>query len=257
VKRNIICVHAGEKYSNDYVEKLYRSCARNSTEDFIFTILHDGKSYNFNDKNVRHIRLESMNFLNYQNLWWYKLQAFRHDVAVAEQNLLLDLDMVIVNKIDKFWNYRNDKFVIDLDVVIVNNIDKLWDFSPGNFCIIQDFNRHWFPNYTRSNSSVVKFTPEIAENIFNAFMLNPYQYIKKFRGDQDYFDEYVVDKVWWPTKWAMSWKWEVFNGGMTESNSNKYYKTTTVIDEETSILVFHGKPDPHDVKEDIINLHWV
>jgi len=233
VKRNIICVHAGEKYSNDYVEKLYRSCVRNSNEDFIFTILHDGKSYNFNDKNIRYILLESMNFLNYQNLWWYKLQAFRHDVAVAEQNLLLDLDMVIVNNIDKFWNYRSDKFVI-----------------------IQDFNRHWFPNYTRSNSSVVKFTPKIAENIFNAFMLNPYQYIKKFRGDQDYFDEYVTDKVWWPTKWAMSWKWEVYNGGMIESNSQKYYNTRTIIDEETSILVFHGKPDPHDVKDEIINLHW-
>lgn len=234
VSRNIICVHVGEKYTNDYVEKLYRSCMRNSTKDFTFTVLHDGKNYNLKENNVKYISVEPMKFLSNHNLWWYKMQAFRSDVAVADQNLLLDLDIVVVNNIDKFWEYNNDKFVI-----------------------IQDFNRHWFPNYSRSNSSVVKFNPNRAEIIYNAYAQNPIEYAKKFRGDQDWFDEHVKDKVWWPKKWAMSWKWEVYNGGIIESNSERYYDVVTNIDNDTSLLVFHGKPDPHNVDNPIINENWI
>jgi hypothetical protein len=234
VTRNIICVHVGNKYTNDYVEKLYRSCIRNSKLDFTFTVLHDNKTYNLNESNIRYIPVEIMNFLGPHNMWWYKMQAFRNDVSVAEQNLLIDLDVVIVNNIDKFWDYKQNEFVI-----------------------IQDFNRHWFPNYSRSNSSIVKFTPEIANNIFNEYFINPMQHTRKFRGDQDYFDEHVKDKVWWPKKWAMSWKWEVYNGGMIESNSNRYHSTNTFLDNETSVLVFHGKPDPHDVGDEIIKFNWV
>lgn len=208
---------------------------RNSTLDFTFTILHDhDKTYNLTGNNIKMIPVELMGFLNVNNLWWYKLQAFKENVAVYEQNLLLDLDIVILTNIDKFWNYNNDKFVI-----------------------IQDFNRHWFPNYQRSNSSIVKFTPEIAKEIYNSFVMNPLEYVRKFRGDQDYFDHFVKDKVFWPKKWAMSWKWEVYNGGMIASNSNTYYDTKTLVDEHTAMLVFHGKPDPHEISEDIVKLNWL
>lgn len=206
---------------------------RNSTKEFTFTVLHDNKNYQLNEHNIRYVAVEPMNFLGHHNQWWYKMQAFRNDVATAEQNLLLDLDIVIVNNIDKFWEYRSDKFVI-----------------------IQDFNRHWFPKYDRSNSSIVKFTPSIAEDIFNSYTVNAIQNTRKFRGDQDYFDDYIKDKVWWPKKWAMSWKWEIYNGGMIETNSNRYYKNFTSIEEDTSILVFHGKPDPHDVDICIIKDNW-
>lgn len=234
VTRNIICVHVGQKYSNEYVEKLYRACMRNSTIDFTFTILHDNKNYNINGQNLRYVKVEPMNFLGSHNLWWYKMQAFRSDVAIADQNLLLDLDLVIVNSLEKFWNYH-----------------------PLDFVIIQDFNRQWFSKYNRSNSSVVKFTPQLAKTIYDNYMQNPLNYSRKFRGDQDYFDEYVENKVRWPKKWAMSWKWEVYNGGMTESNSNKYFELTTNLDLETSILVFHGKPDPHDINDPLINNNWI
>lgn len=233
MSRNIICVHVGEKYTNDYVEKLYNSCVRNSTKEFTFTVLHDNKQYQLNEPNIRYVPVEPMNFLSHHNQWWFKMQAFRNDVAIAEQNLLLDLDMIVINNIDKFWEYKQDKFVI-----------------------IQDFNRHWFPNYSRSNSSIVKFSPDMANTISNEYFINSIQHTRKFRGDQDWFDEYVKDKAWWPKKWAMSWKWEVYNGGMVSSNSNKYYNTVTNVDKETSILVFHGKPDPHEVGEEIVKLHW-
>lgn len=233
MKRNIICVHVGNKYSNDYVEKLYRSCVRNSTEDFIFTVLHDGKNYDL-DGNINFVTVENMPFLSINNLWWYKLQSFRTDVAIAEQNLLLDLDLVIVNNIDKFWNIGIDKLVV-----------------------LQDFNRHWYPSYNKCNSSVVKFTPDIARTLYDAFFNDPLQHIRKYRGDQDWLDDNYKDKIFWTKSWAMSWKWEVFNGGMIECNSNKYHDTRTMLKEDTSILVFHGKPDPHEVGEDVVKLNWI
>lgn len=230
---NIICVHAGTKYSEDYVIKLFNSCKRHNSNPFTFTILHDGKNYNFNHPQMRFYSLEPMSFLHSGNLWWYKMQAFRKTVARYKINLFLDLDIVICNNMDKFWDYNNE-----------------------NFVVLQDFNRHWFPSYPKCNSSIFKFSSEMAESIYDSFIQNPLDHIRRFRGDQDWMDEYIKDKIFWPKHWAMSWKWEVFKGGMVECNSNKYVSTLTKIHNDCSILVFHGKPDPHEVSDTLINDNW-
>lgn len=230
---NIICVHVGNKYSSDYVEKLYRACVRNCSKEFLFTVLHDGKSYSFGNNNVKLVTVENMNYLRSDNLWWYKMQAFRPDVAIGKYNML-----------------------IDLDVVIVNNIDKLWDYAPENFCIIQDFNRHWVPNYVRSNSSVVKFNQDMASYVYNSFLHNYQHSVTRFRGDQDWMDEYINQKKWWPSEWIKSWKWEVYNGGLKKAHSDDYYDNKTALSKDCSILVFHGKPDPHEVDDTIVIKNW-
>lgn len=225
----------GEKYSTDYVTKLYNSCVRHCSKPFVFTILHDeNKSYNFNVPNIRLIKVEPMAYLHRNNLWWYKMQAFREDVAKNYVNLFFDLDVVLVNNIDKFWEYENNKFTV-----------------------LQDFNRHWFPSYKRCNSSVFKFTDQMAVRIYNKFFTDSVNYIRKYRGDQDWMDEHILERAFWPKKWAMSWKWEVYKGGLLECNSTKYASTTTEIDKDCSVLVFHGKPDPHEIPEDIIRYNWI
>ena len=230
----IICVHVGNAYSESYVEKLYNSCCRNTSIPFLFTVLTENSDYNIKQENFRTIKVIPYNFVNARTLWWYKMQAFRPDVAIEGQNLLLDIDQVIVNSLDKFFNYAKDDFVI-----------------------IQDFNRQWNKNYNRSNSSVVKFTKSIATSIYDKWLMHPADYVRKYRGDQDWFDDEVADKTKWPYEWIKSWKWEVYKGGQIKNNSTQYSKDVTVIEDDCSILSFHGKPKPHDVDENIIKTNWI
>lgn len=227
----IICVHVGSKYSNDYVCKLFNACARHMRSPFVFTVLHDqDKSYDIADTRFRTQLIDVLPNLTKFNQWWNKMLAFNPSFS-CDTNLLLDLDLVIVGSLDKFF-----------------------EFNQNNFMIIQDFNRHWSQNYPRSNSSVVRFTKQQAEKIWQKWQSDNFYYIQKYRGDQDWFDEELTDKTWWPAAWVKSWKWEVYNGGM--KNKNAYYSDRTVLSDDCSILVFHGVPNPHEVDHDIIKQNW-
>lgn len=230
--KQIICVHVGSKYSDEYVYKLWNACKRNISGDFLFTVLHDTKTYDILDQNFRTIQVSSMP-CGSNNMWWYKMQAFKPEVVIDGQNLLLDLD-----------------------IVIVDNLDKLFSFSESKFVIIQDFNRHWNQNYSRSNSSAVKFTKELAIEIWNKWNQSATEFIRKYRGDQDWFDDELENKVWWPTEWIQSWKWEVYQGGLSKINTKQYRALSTHIPNNCKILVFHGNPNPHEVTDPIVKRFW-
>jgi hypothetical protein len=223
----------GDKYDNIYVEKLHRAVRRNMREPCLFTVLQDGKQYDIQDPLFRSIPIEHMPGTHPNNLWWYKMQAFRSDVAIDGQNMVLDIDLVIVNSIDKMWDYLSEDFVI-----------------------IQDFNRHWYPNYHRSNSSVFKFTGRKAAIIWQEWNRSPADFMRKYRGDQDWFDGEMAVMKRWPDSWVMSWKWEVFKGGMISAHSNRYSSDRTILHKDCAILAFHGKPDPHEVDDPVIIHHW-
>lgn len=231
--KQIICVHVGEKYSNRYVEKLYRAVRRQMSDSCLFTVLNEDKTYDISDPNFRTVRVNRLP-IGLDRMWWYKMQSFRPDVAIQGENLLLDIDIVICNSIDKFWNY-----------------------CPDNFVIIQDFNRRWYPNYKKHNSSVVKFDKMHADRIWNLWVSSPEEFLRKYRGDQDWFDGELSDMRRWPASWIMSWKWEVLNGGLVESGKDRYHSNETRLDMDCSILAFHGKPDPEDVKHEVVLRHWI
>jgi hypothetical protein len=230
---NIICVHVGDRYSKDYVEKLYRGIQRHSSQPFQFTVLNDGATYDLGFGNVRVIPVDHYSYITADRAWWYKMQAFREDVVQPGSNLLIDIDTVIVGDCDKFWQFQPDCFVI-----------------------IQDFNRQFNPGYGRSNSSVVKFTDDMAKKIDLRWREDPLQWVRKYRGDQDWFDGEVNDKIWWPNSWVRSWKWEVYRGGKLHAHKLTYKSEHTVLDPQCSILAFHGKPDPHEVDHEIVKQQW-
>jgi hypothetical protein len=84
--------------------------------------------------------------------------------------------------------------------------------------------------------------------------------IRKYRGDQDFVTHAIKDRQYtlWPKEWAMSFKWEVFRGGLIKSGTglandgswpaepNMYHEPDQPwrLDPNTSIVVFHGRPEP-------------
>lgn len=158
----------------------------------------------------------------------------------------------------------NKVLYFDLDLVIINNIDKFFHHTSNKFCICQDFNRQFMPNYHVSNSSVMKFKANDYYHLWDDWIKDPAQYINKHRGDQDYLTTYFQqnehNKEWWPREWAMSWKWEIDRGGKRNNGTdrNSYYEPDRdfVIPDQCSVVVCHGDPKPADLEAKLYK-EWI
>lgn len=227
--KEIALVCAGDKFDpNVHVKQIYENLHKHCT-DFRLTVFTDR---NINLPGVRTIALPDWNLLGPRQLWWYKIYMFAQHEWYGPV-LYMDLDTIIINGIDKFWDYEIDKF-----------------------CICQDFNRQFIRDYAVSNSSIMRFDPSKYHDIYEQFIQNPQKVIRQYRGDQDYITAYFKereDKVWWPREWAMSYKWEILHGGsrvggLDVKYPDDYYQPEEkyVVPDQCSIVVFHGKPDPYD-----------
>lgn len=223
---HIVCLKHGNKYGIEYVNKLYSMCKRNSTVPFNFSCITE--IADDLDLNITHIPLPSYNITG----WWFKPWVFSKEFPIKGTILFLDLDLVIIN-----------------------NIDHLWSYNPDQFCIIRDFNRCRIPNWNKFNSSVFRFNSDNYHFIWDN-LVSDLSRIKKFHGDQDWiYDQLKHGFSFWPEKWIQSYKWEIRN---KSELSNKRFKeiSNPKVNPETSILVFHGEPNPHDVKDPIIVDNW-
>lgn len=223
---HIVCLKHGNKYGVEYVNKLYSMCKRNSSVPFTFSCITEDA--NNLDPAINHIPLPSYDIAG----WWFKPWVFSKDFPVKGTILFLDLDLVIIN-----------------------NIDYLWNYNPDQFCIIRDFNRHRIPNWNKFNSSVFRFNSSDYHFIWDNLVSDLTQ-IKKFHGDQDWIHSQLKRGFsFWPEEWIQSYKWEVRK---REELINKRFRTIAnpLVNSETSILVFHGEPNPHDVKDPIIVDNW-
>ncbi len=117
-KNYVVCLKWGDKYSADYVNKLYNMVDRNITIDYEFVCFTD--DLRGIDSNIKTITLQQIGVSG----WWYKPMFFNPELVLQGTVLF-----------------------IDLDVIIFRNIDKLFTYQPGRFCVIRDFNRKNNPSY--------------------------------------------------------------------------------------------------------------
>ena len=229
---NLICVHYGNAYSADYVLNLWKSANQYSTKDFNFFVFTDNIKQHPQHLGWNFIKLPDYSSVKRFMPWWYKLEIFNDLNGIYGNNLYMDLD-----------------------VVVVNNIDDLWDWNAAEFRICHDFNRAFNKNINLSNSSVMAWKDSSLDWLYKKFISNIQGTVDKYRGDQDLIHAELKDnQVWWPTEWAMSWKWEIKGGGLSRPNGEYYSKDAYIIPENTKIIVCHGKPNPHDIDE--LSLLW-
>ncbi len=232
---NVACVWIPPKYNIFYVETLYNSVKRNSTQPFNFYCLTTHPQ-EITNPNIIPIALEvDPMFDSDTKKWWYKCNLF--------------------NK----HNWEGQVLYLDLDTVITGSLDKFFEWETNTFRICQDFNRHGMPEYTISNSSVIGFNANSYTDIYNEFQEEKTANIRRHKGDQDWLSRVFPEdtKKWWPKEWAMSYKWEVLNVGLKRMGTTEYKSDRTVLHDDTSILVFHGKPNPSDVLDDpLISENW-
>jgi hypothetical protein len=180
--------------------------------------------------------LQDWGFAGPKKSWWYKLQLFNTE------------------------HHRGPLLYFDLDVVIANNIDWAWQLNQQHFWSIKDFKYLWKPSFTGSNTSVMWWDTIKYQHVWQQVVDQDIDFfVRKYRGDQDYISDAIpiAQRRFFHTQWVKSWRWQCLDGGF--NFARRTYQapgTGTVIEYDTSILVFHGSPNPHEVTDPLIVSHW-
>lgn len=226
--RNLICVKHGSLYGPEYVINLYNGVKRFQNKNFQFHVFTDDVTGlpRKPDWVIHH--LPKWN-LPQMKAWWYKLEIF--------------------NPQQKLPQGRN--LYLDLDVIITGDLKEMWNYSAHDFVICQDFNRAFIRDYNHGNSSVMGWTNDDYAWLYDDFIKNMQVIIRKHRGDQDYINEKITQRSYFPKNWAMSYRWEIWRGGHKDGRTSQYHldDSVSVIPEDCKMIVFHGTPKPHEMTE--------
>lgn len=151
--------------------------------------------------------------------WWQKVNLFKEDIFPKDSRVLY----------------------LDLDIVITNSLDDIVK-SKGEIVMIENFG----PNkkHAAYNSSCMVWTPnDNTQRIHNAFSK---EITKELHGDQCWIWRVMTDE-----------KIRAFRKDLAESykynTRTRQWKRSS---KNTAVWVFHGKPDPHEVKDRFIVDNW-
>ena len=218
---NFACVCYGEKYSVEYVQKLYNMVQRNTTLEHNFFIFTDNIEMEIDG----HVNIRT--FPETLNGWWNKMQLFRPDTLEGD-TLYMDLDVVITGNIDCFFNYEPE----------------------ADFIGMNDFN----PDTKIFNSSVFKFKPEAMKSkLWQPFTDDRIKWLR-YSGDQNVISDLIIGHPGtksFPDSWTQSYKWY-------DRKGRRYHKGKWTFEHngESLVTVFHGEPNPHQSEQDWVKKAW-
>ena len=212
---NIICMKWGEKYDSSYVNKLFNMVSRNLNRDFRFICLTDDNSGFLSS--IESFDLPKLNLPDgIPERGWTKLVTFSENLFdIQGQCLFLDLDLIIVNRIDELFELE------------------------GDFFIIKDFIR----KDSTGNSSVYRFEMGKFFDVLEYFQQNFTEIQSKYRNEQEYLSDYMKNNHslnYWPIEWCQSFKKNCVQKGF------KQFFYPPLLPQEAKIIIFHGKPNPPD-----------
>ncbi len=224
---NFCCVCYGNKYEVEYVQKLYNMVKRNTTLPINFIVFTDHVKMHKMVEGDIDVRKFPENDLEG---WWNKLQLFHPKVDLPGTTLYSDLDVVITDNIDSFFTYE----------------------SHLNFCGMNDFN----PVTKIWNSSIMRFDQQdLHGQIWDKFMSNRPEYLRKFAGDQNLISDFIKGHPRtgsFPDSWTQSYKWYDRKGNRYARNDMTYEHNG-----ESLVTVFHGQPNPHESDMEWIKKAWI
>jgi len=211
---NIICMKWGDKFSAEYVNRLYAMVYRNMKNSFRFVCFTD------NSIGIRsEVEIQELPELELPpesaERGWRKLTVFKKDFGgLSGTALFLDLDVVIVGNLDVFITY------------------------PGEFLIAHDKKNL---SKREGNSSVFRFEIGKHAEILEYFEQNFMQVKNDVRHEQAYLSR-EIEKLgklkFWPDEWVPSFKYKCCPSWI------KSWFISPSIPNGARIILFHGLPNP-------------
>lgn len=213
-KVNVICMKWGTKYGPHYVNTLYSMVNRHLTRPFRFVCLTDDRRGL--DAGIESFPLIELDIPNGPERGWDKLTTFSSPL----------------------YDLVGQALFVDLDVVIVDNIDCFFDYE-AEFPIIKD----WVKKDVTGNSSVYRFTINAHADILDYFRKNHAAVRQQVRNEQEYLSWYVSTHgtlSYWPDQWCKSFKYHCNRRGL------KAWFRPPQRPQDAKIIIFHGNPNPPD-----------
>ncbi len=211
---NVICMKWGTKYGPEYVNTLYSMVKRHMKRPFRFVCLTDN-----NDglaEGIESFPIPKLDIPDGPERGWDKLVTFSSPL----------------------YDLQGQALFLDLDVVIVDDIDCFFDHE-AEFPIIND----WVKKDVTGNSSVYRFTVNQHADILDNFRQNHAAIRKQVRNEQEYLSQYVHDQgklSYWPESWCKSFKYNCIHKGL------KAWFKAPEKPQGAKIIIFHGNPNPPD-----------
>jgi len=218
---NVLCIKWGRKYGPDYVNKLHSMVSRHLSRPFRFVCLTDDADGIAPGIEVKPIPAVGFEEFDQRKPWtfghgWLKLTSFA----------------------DPLYDLSGRTLFLDLDIVIVDSLDPFFD-QPGEFIVI----REWDKADGTGNTSCYLYTIGAHTDALEHLKQRYPRSIAEVRNEQEYITGYLgrQGKVsYWPEGWCVTFKRHCMRRGLMG-----WFKPP-VIPPGARIIAFHGKPNPPD-----------
>jgi len=206
----------GTLYGAEYVNRLYAMVSKNLTYDFKMVCFTDDETGIIDE--VQCLPIPEINLpSNLPERMWKKLTTLKSDL----------------------YGLKGRALFLDLDIVIVDNIDCFFEVE-GEFRIIKDHS--WRTWRITGNSSVYRFDIGKHGYVFDEFIANFDAIKERHRNEQEFLTQAIYDKgklQYWDAKWCPSFKYDCVSRFPLA-----FWKKPT-IPEGSKIIIFHGEINPH------------
>ena len=218
----IVTIKWGNRYPSQLVNQLYFSSL-----EFGFGII-DFICYTDDSSGLHHqINIKPLPQINLPDslLWtfWRKISLYNPELGLAGPCLYLDLDVVIVGKLSAlFHNWKKEPRMIETFAGPKTKKKKIHD---------------------RANSSAVLFEGSTCGDVYQKLIEDPISASNRYPGDQGFTHECLEPRVsFFPNSTCVSFKKHCIP--KFPLNFIQRPKPPSA----SSIVVFHGKPDPQEAR---------
>ncbi|MBQ8376369.1 MAG: hypothetical protein IJX33_04875 [Akkermansia sp.] len=221
---NVICLKWGTRYPAAYTNTLYRSVKKHLHRPFRFVCVTDDPTGL--DEGI-------------------DAQPFPPNPGYKDERQWPGIFSKLAITQDGFADLKGPTLFLDVDVVIMDDIDCFFDYKPGENCIIHNW-IEWHKTLFRKrpeigNSSIFRFEAGKSGYIYETFIkeFDRAHDKSQFPTEQAFLTYAMKQKGvnWWPYDWAQSYKRccrPIFPLNLFVAPKPP----------KTRILVFHGNPDP-------------
>lgn len=211
--QTVVCMRWGDRFTVDYVNRLYRGVMRNvarPTRFIAFTDDASGLDTRIETREIPPIRLPAMGLGGSP---WRKLALWSRDIGLEGDLLFLDLDVVVVGPLDAFF-----------------------DLEPGKLAIIRDWG-----SKDSGNSSVMRLPAGGAPHLVDRFESEPLEKRRLYSNEQVYLTrESGLPIVFWPASWCPGFK------AMMLPRFPANLVKSVKLPKGARVVVFTGRPRPHE-----------
>jgi hypothetical protein len=136
----------------------------------------------------------------------------------------------------RLGDLRGMTLFLDLDVVIVDSLDGFFDF-PGEFCLSHDYT--WRGRReTVGNTSLFRFEIGAHPEVFEDFLAHRSEVVRRFRNEQEYVSHRIGRPTFWPEAWCPSFKRHCIPPWPLN------FLKPPRIPSGAKAIIFHGRPNP-------------